>query len=132
MQLRPGSAALAAAFYLVLAAWATWPLPTMFGKLWWWPRSLMRTDQRLHMWTMRWALHALATDPWRLFDGNAFHPAPRSLAGADHLLGALPVFAPAWALSRNPIVGLNTVSFTSFVLGGLFVSEARRTPARPA
>jgi hypothetical protein len=68
----------------------------MFGKLWWWPRSLMRTDQLLHMWTMRWALHALATDPWRLFDDPHCVARARAtyLEAARHLDPACPVSVP--------------------------------------
>jgi hypothetical protein len=117
----PAGLVVAAAVYTAITVWVLWPLPTMPGRVWWWPRSLQRVDQLLHVWIMRWDLHALAHAPQRLLDGNIFHPAPRMLLGSDHLLGNLPVFAPAWALSGNPILGLNAMTFASFVLGGLFM-----------
>jgi hypothetical protein len=76
-------------------------------------------DPLLNAWIMSWDYHSLTTDPWNLFDANILYPVEKSLALSEHLLGLLPIFAPAYALTGNPIFAYNTVFFLSFPLCGL-------------
>jgi hypothetical protein len=76
-------------------------------------------DSLLTTWILSWDLHALATAPGRLFDANIFHPAPRTLALSEHMLGNLPLFAPIALLSGNPLLADNFVLLVSFLLTGL-------------
>jgi hypothetical protein len=76
-------------------------------------------DPLLIAWIMAWDFHALTTNPWHLFNANIYYPAPNTLALSEHLLGLLPIFAPAYALTGNPILGYNIVFFLSFVLSGV-------------
>ncbi len=58
-------------------------------------------DVNLILWILAWDWHALTTAPWSLFDANIFHPARSTLAGAEHMLGYLPIFGPVYAASGN-------------------------------
>lgn len=64
----------------------------------------LRSDVYLTMWILAWDVHALTTAPGRLFDANIFHPAPTTLALAEHMLGILPLYAPLLAISHDPVL----------------------------
>ena len=68
-----------------------------------------------------WDVHALTTDPTRLFSGNILHPASNVLARSEHLLGTLPTFGPAFLATQNPVLGMNIMMCASFVLGAVFM-----------
>ncbi len=70
------------------------------------------------MWILSWDYHALTTQPWNLFNANIFHPEPIMLAGAEHMLGYLPLYAPPYALTRNPVLSLAVTIWLSFALSG--------------
>jgi hypothetical protein len=96
----------------------TWPLARI-GATQVMGVGLPPPDTFLLIWILRWELHALATAPATLFQGNVLHPTPGILAGSEHLLGLQPVFAPVWAATGNPVLALNAVGFATFVLSGL-------------
>lgn len=76
-------------------------------------------DSRLVLWILSWATHALSTDPRGLFDANIFHPAPRMLAGSEHLLGFVPLAAPIYLATGNPVLAGNVVAFVTYPLAAL-------------
>jgi hypothetical protein len=76
-------------------------------------------DPLLNVWIMAWGFHALTTNPWNLFNVNIYYPASNTLALSEHLLGVLPIFAPTYALTGNPILAYNVVFFLSFALSGI-------------
>jgi hypothetical protein len=76
-------------------------------------------DSLLNAWILAWDFHALINHPWSLFHANIFYPAPNTLALSEHMLGVLPIFAPVYALTGNPIAAYNVVFFLSFVLSGV-------------
>jgi hypothetical protein len=76
-------------------------------------------DPLLNVWIMAWGFHALTTNPWNLFNANIYYPASNTLALSEHLLGVLPIFAPTYALTGNPILAYNVVFFLSFALSGI-------------
>jgi hypothetical protein len=76
-------------------------------------------DPLLVTWILAWDFHALTSHPWSLFHANIFYPASNTLALSEHMLGVLPIFAPVYALSGNPILSYNVVFVLSFVLAGL-------------
>lgn len=101
--------------FLALAVVRTWPLlPNFATRL-----GADGTDAVSHLWILGWGVHALATRPLSLFDGNLAHPLERSLAFTDHFLGTLPLFAPAYVLTRNAVAGFNTVMLLSGALAAL-------------
>jgi hypothetical protein len=62
----------------------------------------------LHLaWTMAWDAHALVRQPWRIYDANAFHPYPRSLTFADHLLPEALMVAPVLWATGNAVLASN-------------------------
>jgi hypothetical protein len=118
-------AAIVAAFALA-TAWVLWPLPrhpatrlldasAFYGKRDW----LFAPDVSLVQWILGWDTHALTTAPWRLFDANIFHPAPRTLALSEHLLGYWPLFAPVYLATGNPALAYNATLLASFALSGM-------------
>lgn len=116
----------AATLYGVATIVLTWPLfrhpgttvldsESLYG-----PSSvLVQRDINLTMWVLAWDAHAIATDPLHLFDANAFYPAKLSLACSEHMLGNLPLFAPAYALTQNPVLGHQVALVLTFVFCGL-------------
>jgi len=70
-------------------------------------------------WVLAWDFHALTTDPWNLFNANTFYPVENSLAFSEHMVGVMPTFAPAYAMTRNPIFAYNIAFLLSFVLSGV-------------
>jgi hypothetical protein len=73
----------------------------------------------LNTWILAWDFHALTTDPWNFFNANTFYPANNALAFSEHMLGVLPLFAPFYALSGNPIFSYNITLLLSFSFCGL-------------
>lgn len=110
--------------YAAATIYFTWPLPLtatdhiIDGGGGMWVVDVLRADLLLIIWILRWDMHALATDPLHIFNANAFHPAPWTLAGAEHMLGAVPLFAPIWWLTGNPVLAFNCLTFLSFVMAG--------------
>src|SRR6266487_1215417 len=71
----------------VLAAVMTWPAlrePALTFPT----RSI---DPLIEVWSLAWSGHGLANAPLHVFNGNAFYPAPLSLAFTDSLLGYGPI-----------------------------------------
>jgi len=99
--------------FVAVAAFETSPLLAHFGTR----LGAQGTDAVHHLWILAWDVHALATQPGHLFDGNLAYPLERSLAFTDHFLGALPIFAPVYALTGNAVAGYNAVVLLSGALG---------------
>lgn len=106
-------------FYVAATAVRTFPLFRRFTSHI--PGDL--GDPLLNTWILAWDYHALTTDPFNLFHGNIFYPAPYTLALSEHMLANLPIFALAYAVTGNPVFAYNAVFFLSFVLSsfGLFL-----------
>jgi hypothetical protein len=116
----------AALVYAVATVAITWPLFRHPGTTVLETRSLygpaivpIQRDVNLTMWILAWDVHALGTAPGRLFDANAFWPAPASLARSEHMLGNVPLFGPVWLATGNPVLAHQATLFASFVLSGL-------------
>ena len=106
--------------YTALTLWCVWPLPTVLATDSAIARdSILRPDLRMIVWALAWDAHALVTQPGRLFQANAFYPAPLSLAFSDHALGYMPFFAPVYWLTGNPVLSLNVTALATFPLCGL-------------
>ena len=137
----PVHLATAAVAYGLLAVWWTWPLPrhlsdhvvdgvALHGAFGW----LAIADVLLYVWTLAWDVHALAAAPLSLLDANVFYPATWALARADHFLGHLPLFAPVYLATRNPVLGHQAALFLCFPLSALAMHYAVRawTMSTPA
>jgi len=100
--------------FVLLTAILTFPLSLEPGT-----RVLpLSADTRLFLWTLAWDVHALFSQPLRLFDANIFHPEPRTLAYSEHLVGSALVGAPFLLATDNPVLALNVVVLLSCVLSG--------------
>jgi hypothetical protein len=102
------------AVYVAMAVWRTWPLAASLGT----HIASDPGDAYLLTWILAWDAHALWHDPLRLFDGNIFYPHDNVLAFSDHLLGALPVFLPAYLVSGSALIAFNLMFLLSFPLFG--------------
>jgi hypothetical protein len=119
-------AVLAAALYTLAMAWVTWPLfrhpsttvidtRALYGRA----AVLIERDIYLTTWILAWDTHALTHDPTHLFQANVFYPAPSSLARSEHMLGSVPLFAPVYLATGNPILAHQWTLLATFVLAGL-------------
>jgi hypothetical protein len=66
-----------------------------------------------------WDVHALGSRSATAVARPIFHPLPDAGVGADLLLGQVPLFAPVWLATGNPVLALNVVVLGSFVLSAL-------------
>jgi hypothetical protein len=114
MRLLP-KAVLAFFFFMIMTVFKTYPLIWDFSTHV--PGDL--GDPLLVTWILAWDFHAFTTDPWNLFNANIFFPTRNTLALSEHLVGLLPLFAPVYALTENPILGYNVVVFLAFALSGI-------------
>jgi hypothetical protein len=125
-----------AACYAAIALWFLWPLPLHWSTQASYPDGAMPevgADLRLITWALAWDTHALATDPLHLFDANIFHPAPSALAFSEHFLGYLPLFAPTYLATANPLLASNVLLFLTYPLCALAMfALARRYVSPPA
>jgi len=114
----------AAAGFALLVAFLAWPLvlrpgsalvdPLRIGG----PEAVWaRSDLDLLVWIVAWTAHALVTQPWSIFQGNIFHPAPDALASSEHLLGLLPISGPVFWASGNAVLTYNLTVLAVVWLG---------------
>ena len=91
-------------------------------------------DAYLCFWIVAWDAHAIATHPLHVFDANILYPAQSSLAGAENLLGYLPLTAPVYWTTGNPVLAAHVAMLASYVLGafGMFLLVRRWTEPVPA
>ncbi len=80
--------------------------------------GILRADTNLMLWILSWGSHAIWAQPLDFFQANILHPSPSMLAGAEHMTGYLPMFAPAYYLSGNPVFGYQITLFLCFALSG--------------
>lgn len=131
----------AAAFYAVAVLYLAWPISrhpaTMLADFSASREPLARwtgLDRDLATWVLGWTARASVDQPSRLFQANIFHPAPDTLASSENLLGLLPVSAPAFLLSGNPVLTHNVVVMTLVWMLALLTFVALRgwTGSAPA
>jgi hypothetical protein len=108
-------AILAGAFFTTLTLLKTYPLISHFGTQL--PGGV--GDPLLVTWILAWNVHALTADPLNLFNANIFYPVQNALALSEHMIAVVPVFAPAYLLTGNPIFAYNLVFFLAFIFSGL-------------
>lgn len=108
----------AAVAYAACVAWLAWPLVLQ-------PATLVKDhvaggaplahwaalDRALGAWVLSWTARAVVEQPLAVFDANLFHPAPDTLASSENLLGLLPVAAPVYLASGNPVLTHNVTAF---------------------
>src|SRR6185503_15660217 len=115
-------AAVYAVFVLLVVVY-TWPLAAN-------PAAHLRQffDVHYFVWEMGWVARRIFAAPRALFDANIFYPYGLSLAYSEPMLvPAVTVFAPVYAISRNPILAYNvTVVLFQALAGWAGYHAARR------
>src|SRR5262245_25167185 len=102
-------------FFAALTLLKTYPLVRHFST----HLPVGLSDPLLNTWILAWDVHALTTDPLNLFNANIFYPEQNTLALSEHMIAVVPIFAPAYLLTGNPIFAYNTVLVLSFIFSGL-------------
>ena len=54
-----------------------------------------------------------------LFNANIFYPVENTLALSEHMIAVVPIFAPLYLLTENPIFAYNMVFLMSFIFSGI-------------
>ncbi len=107
---------MALAFFAATALWLFHPAATsMWDHVFATPGGL-QADGYLITWVMAWDCHALWNAPWQLFNANSFFPARNTLAGSEHMLGHLPLFAPPYAVTGNPSLAIQFTRLATVTL----------------
>lgn len=109
-------------FYLGVSVWWLYPLaqvmedhlPNHAAR-----QPLVFADLELVVWALAWGSRALVTQPLEIFDANIFYPMPDSLAFSDHFFGLLPLFAPFYWVTDNPVMSANMTILAIFALRAL-------------
>jgi len=122
-----GLAAAAIAYVVIAVVWA---LPMTARPT----ERVPDLGDPLHLaWTMAWDAHALARQPSRVYDANAFHPYPRSLTFADHLLPEALMVAPLFWATGNALLASNAALVLALALSAtamfLLVRHLTASPA---
>jgi hypothetical protein len=109
-------------FYLEVCAWLSWPLVThLSSRLPAFTNLTFRYDPLYVIWALAWETHALLTAPWHLLDANIFHPTASALFYGPTVFGALPYFAPTFALTGDPVLSINLMYLVGVAVTALTV-----------
>lgn len=100
--------------YLLAAIAFTWPLAARADSAYVFGAASMDT---LHIsWALAHGTQALISDPSMFLGGNIFHPSDNTFFLGPVALSGIPLFAPTYILSRNPILALNVLYLASLAL----------------
>ena len=76
-------------------------------------------DPLFSVWRLMWVTHEFTRNPLNIFNGNQFHPEPRTLTYSDPVLMPALLFAPLHALGLHRLVAYNIVFLSGGVLSGV-------------
>jgi hypothetical protein len=113
---RASAAQLVAVTLLLVALTAamTWPQFEYLAT-----RAREHQDVYFNMWRLRWFAHALETAPLHIFDGNIFHPEPRTLTYSDAMIVEGLVGAPLLWAGVPPMLVHNVLLLGAIVTSGV-------------
>src|SRR5262245_51594619 len=97
--------AVALAWWVSVVLWLTWPLAALSST----HLPGGGVDIVYSMWALAWQTHALLAEPGRYFDANIYHPVANALAYGPTATGALPLFGPVFAVTRNPVLATDVL-----------------------
>jgi hypothetical protein len=100
--------------FVGLTAAMTWPQVEYLVT-----RARDHQDVYFNMWRLRWFAHALQTSPSHLFDGNIFHPEPRTLTYSDAMIVEGLVGAPLLWAGVPPVLVHNLLLLGAIVASGV-------------
>jgi hypothetical protein len=104
----------AAAAVLACATFVTWPQAAHLTT-----HAAAHDDSMFSMWRLAWIAEALKSHPTRLFDGNTFYPARRTLAFSDATLLEGIIAAPFLWLGVPLVTVYNVLLLLGFAASGL-------------
>lgn len=100
--------------YLLVAVVFTYPLILNLSS-----RVLIDTGDPLYnTWVINWNIHALLTNPLRLFDANVFYPYKNTLVFSDVFLAPSLMALPLLLLTRNPLAAYNLLVIFFYAFSG--------------
>jgi hypothetical protein len=108
----------ATAAYAVLAVVVQRDLVRQLGRAVY-HQAMLGQDCLLHVWTIAWGQHALATAPCRLFDANIFFPETDTLLYSDHLLGLALLLSPLRLVTDDVLLVHNLATVAAPLLNAL-------------
>lgn len=91
--------------YVAAVVWITWPLaPNAASHV---VAAVPMMDLLYSMWAMAWTSTTLVTAPSTLGDAPIYHPAPDAFFYGPSAFGGLPLFAPVYWITGNPVMATN-------------------------
>ena len=99
----------------------TWPQALHLGS-----RATPHHDVYFNLWRLRWFAHAMITPSAGLFDGNIFHPEPRTLAYSDAMIVEGIVAAPLLWAGLKPVLVHNLLLLGAIAASGMAMCALAR------
>lgn len=99
--------------FTLLTIAATWPMFPQLGGF-----VMDKGDPLYSVWAMAWQAHALATQPFDLFNANINYPFRGTLTFDELSFAQAVLAAPFYFTLGNPVLSHNLILFLSFVLSG--------------
>ncbi|MEX1158964.1 MAG: hypothetical protein WEC79_08565, partial [Thermomicrobiales bacterium] len=100
-----------AGVYILVTVWMTWPLTPNAGSAVQDPG-----DPLFEIWVMRAVQHRLVTDPFDLYNANAFYPFDGSLAYSEEAISTALLAWPVYLVSGNDVLAYNIMLLSAFWL----------------
>lgn len=97
------------ALYVGAVVWLTWPFAEHPGETIFGEKIVFATDALYSLWAMDWSTLALSTAPTTLPDAPIYHPTPNAFFYGPSGFGGLPLFAPVFWASGNPVLATSVV-----------------------
>ena len=76
-------------------------------------------DPLFSVWRLMWVTREFGRNPFNIFNGNQFHPEPRTLTFSDPVLTPALLFAPLEAIGLHRLVAYNIVLLSGGVFSGV-------------
>jgi len=73
-------------------------------------------DCFLNTWILTSVSRQLFSNPFKIFEANAFYPYSRVISYSEHLLPLALLFSPVYHLTQNPVLAYNFVFFYALSL----------------
>lgn len=81
--------------------------------------GMMVGDPAVLAWALQWGSHALVTQPWNFFNGNAFYPFPLSVALGEQMFPLAVINILFRPFSDSPWFGYNLLIFLAYLLSAI-------------
>lgn len=105
--------------YAVATVWLTWPLAMVLGTHFPDVQAACRFDAPLLAWSLGHQAQSLLSAPATFAHPPILHPTPLALYYGETGTGALPLFLPVYALTRNAVLASNVTLVAGVALTAL-------------